>query len=173
MPACLPGLPLWQRTGEKVPQAACFPGPCWTHSWLFSGSGQACVTWVTGSGHPVRGGKMENSAAGGRRQTCLQTWALSSHVTLGKLHKLSNIHFPHLQNGANNSACFVRMLWESPVVDIQVSAQGLPKNYKYPLERNVIIEYHPLTLCESLDQRRSILLEFTESTSRSLGILEL
>lgn len=116
---------------------------------------------------------MENSAAGGSRQTCLQTWALSSHVTLGKLHKLSNIHFPHLQNGANNSACFVRMLWESPVVDIQVSAQGLPKNYKYPLERNVIIEYHPLTLCESLDQRRSILLEFTESTSRSLSILEL
>lgn len=38
------------------------------------------------------------------------------------------------------------MLWESPVVNIQVLAQGLPKNYKYPLERNVIIEYRPLTL---------------------------
>lgn len=63
--------------------------------------------WVTESGHPVRRGKVEISAAGGRRQTCLQTWALTSHVTLGKLHKLSNIHFPHLQKGANNSACFV------------------------------------------------------------------
>lgn len=62
------------------------------------------------------------------------------------------------------------MLWESPVVNIQVLAQDLPKNYKYPLEWNVIIEYHPVTLCEFLDQR---LLKFMEPASRSLGILEL
>lgn len=78
-------------------------------------------------------------------------------MTLGKLHKLSNIQFPHLQNGANNSACFIWMLWESPVLNIQVLAQGLPKKYKYPLKVDAIIESHPLTLCELTPREKEYL----------------
>lgn len=98
------------------------------------------------------------SSAGGDRQACVKTWSrsLSSHVTLGKLHKLSNIQFPHLQNGTNNSACSVWMLWESPVLNIQVLAQGLPKKYKYPLNVDAIIESHPLTLCELTQTREGV-----------------
>lgn len=62
-------------------------------------------------------------------ETRVQTLALplSSRVTLGKLHKLSNLQFSHRPNGANNSACPGWLLWELPVLHIKGLAQGLTK----------------------------------------------